>query len=142
MGSKKTTEQNFGLSVISLPRPGWAFSSGEYRMQSTAKGMFLILALVLLGVSAGPAQARFFVGFGFYPGFYRPYPVFYRPYLVPPPPPPPVYVAPRPAVIVERRPVVVEPPPVVYRSVHYRYSRPVVWHHRHRVVHRRFCRCQ
>ena len=99
-----------------------------------AKVLLVTLALGLVGFGAAPAQARFFVGPGFYPGFYRPLPVFYRPYLVPPPPPPPVYVAPRPAIIVE-------PSPVVYRSVQYRYSRPVVWHHRHRVVHRRFCRC-
>ena len=103
-------------------------------MRTIPKVLLVIVAFVLIGLSAAPAQARFFVGFG-YPSFYRAYPVFYRPYLVPPPPPPPVYVAPRPAVIVE-------PPPVVYRSVSYRYSRPVVWHHRHRVVHRRFCRCR
>jgi hypothetical protein len=104
-------------------------------MRTTAKGLLLIIALALIGFSAVPAQARAFVGFGFgYPGVYRPYPVFYRPYLLPPPPPPPVFVAPRPAVIVE-------PPPVIYRSVHYGYSRPVVRYHRHRVVHRRFCRC-
>jgi hypothetical protein len=102
-------------------------------MRTTAKGLLLGLVLVLLGLTAAPAQARFFGGFG-YSGFYRPYPVFYRPYLLPPPPPPPVFVAPRPAVIVE-------PPPVIYRSVHYGYSRPVARHHRHRVVHRRFCRC-
>lgn len=100
--------------------------------------------MLLIGLSAAPAQARFFVGFGFGPGFYRPYPVFYRPYL--PPPPPPVYVAPRPAYYVAPRPIVVDRPyvverPVVYRSVSYRYSRPVVRHyahvyHRHVVAHR------
>jgi hypothetical protein len=143
-GSKKTTEQNPGISVISLPRPGWGLGAdGESSMRTVGKALLVTLALVLVGLSAAPAQARFFVGFRFgYPGFYRPYPVFYRPYFVPPPPPPPVYIAPRPAVIVERRAVVVEPPPVVYRSVSYRYSRPVVWHHRHRVVHRRFCHCR
>jgi hypothetical protein len=112
-------------------------------MSTRAKALILIVAAVLVGLSTAPAQARFFVGFGFgYPGFYRPYPVFYRPYLVPPPPPP-IYVAPQPAYYVAPRPaVVVEPPPVVYRSVHYRYSRPIVRHHRHRVVARRFCNCQ
>jgi hypothetical protein len=91
------------------------------------KALMAVLGLLLICWSAAPAQARFFVGFGFDPGFYRPYPVFYRPYLLPPPPPP-VYVAPRPAVIVER--------PVLYRSVSYRYSRPVVRHYT-RVYHRR-----
>ena len=144
MDSKKATEQNAGVSVITLPRPGLGLASdGKGLMRTMAKGLLVTLALVLVGFSAAPAQARFFFGPGFYPGFYRPFPVFYRPYFVPPPPPPPVYVTPRPAVIVEPRPpVIVEPPPVVYRSVHYRYSRPVVWHHRHRVVHRRFCNCR
>ena len=106
-------------------------------MTTTAKGLLLGLALVLIGLSAAPAQARFFVGFGYgYPGFYRPYPVFYRPYL---PPPPPVYIAPRPVYYAP--PPVVYREPVVYRSVYYRYSRPLVRQHRHRVVHRRFCRC-
>jgi hypothetical protein len=99
------------------------------------KALIFVMSLLLIGLSAAPAQARFFVGFGLgYPGFYRPFPVFYRPYL-PPPPPPPVYVAPRPAYFVEPRPNVVERP-VVYHSVSYRYSPPVVRHHHHAVTHR------
>jgi hypothetical protein len=96
-------------------------------MSTRAKALIVILAMLLVGLSAAPSQARFFGGFGFDPGFYRPYPAFYRPYLVPPPPPP-VYVAPRPAYVVER--------PVVYHSVYYRYSRPLVRRHRHIVAHR------
>ena len=58
----------------------------------TGFGRARVVAALAITLSAAPAQARFFVGFGFgYPGFYRPYyrpyPVFYRPYL----PPPPVY---------------------------------------------------
>ena len=91
---------------------------------------------MLIGLSAVPAQARFFVGFGLGdPGYYRPYPVFYRPFL-PPPPPPPVYIAPRPAYYA--------PPPVVYRETYYRYSRRVVHHYRHVAYHHvahRFCSC-
>ena len=89
-------------------------------MSTRAKALIVILAMLLVGLSAAPSQARFFAGFGFDPGFYRPYPVFYRPYLVPPPPPP--------AYVIER--------PVVYHSVYYGYSRPVVRHHRHIVAHR------
>ena len=131
-GSKKTTEQNPGISVISLPRPGWGLGAdGESSMRTVGKALLVTLALVLVGLSAAPAQARFFVGFGFgYPGFYRPYyrpyPVFYRPYI----PPPPIYVEPRPAYYVP------PPPPPVYS---YRYRRAVVRHHR-RVVHRS-CNC-
>jgi hypothetical protein len=110
-------------------------------MRATVNGLLLVIVLVLVGLSAAPAQARFFPGFGF-PGFYPPVPVFYRPYLPPPPPPPPVVIAPRPVVLAPRPAVVVEPPPVVYRTVHYSYSRPIVRHHRHRVVARRFCRCR
>jgi len=101
------------------------------------RAVILILTAVLIGLSAVPAQARFFVGFGLGdPGLYQPYPVFYRPFL-PPPPPPPVYIAPRPAYYA--------PPPVVYRETYYRYSRRVVHHYRHvvayhRVAHR-FCSC-
>lgn len=109
-------------------------------MRTIAKGLLVTLALLLVGLSAAPAQARFFVGFGFgYPGFYRPYPVFYRPYL-PPPPPPPVVIEPRP--IYYAPPPVVYREPAVYRSVYYRYSRPLVRHHRHRVVYRRSCGCR
>ena len=105
-------------------------------MRITAKALLVIVALVMLGLSAAPAQARFFGGYGFgYPGFYRPFPVFYRPYLVPPPPPPPVFIAPRPAVVVE-------PPPVIHGSVYYGYSRRIIRHHRHRVVYRRGCGCR
>ena len=86
-------------------------------MRTMPKVVILTVTAVLIGLSAVPAQARFFVGFGFGdPGFDRPYPVFYRPYL-PPPPPPPVYVEPRPAYYA--------PPPVVYRERYVAY-RPVV----------------
>jgi hypothetical protein len=105
-------------------------------MRTMFRAVILILTAVLIGLSAVPAQARFFVGFGLGdPGFYQPYPVFYRPFL-PPPPPPPVYIAPRPAYYA--------PPPVVYRETYYRYSRRVVHHYRHVAYHRvahRFCSC-
>src|SRR5438067_343200 len=102
-------------------------------MRRMAGPLIGILAALLIGLAATPAQARFFFGFGFYPGFYRPYPVFYRPYYIPPPPPPPIYVAPRPAYYA--------PPPVVYRDTYYSYRRPV-HRHRHRVVYRRGCTCR
>ena len=66
--------------------------SWKTKLISAAIGLGLALSV---GLSATPAQARFFVGFGFgYPGFYRPYPVFYRPYLLPPPPPPVIVARP------------------------------------------------
>ena len=71
--------------------------SWRTKLLTAAIGLGVALSI---GLSAAPAEARFFGGFGFgYPGFYRPYyrpyPVFYRPYI-----PPPYYVEPRPAYYV------------------------------------------
>lgn len=93
--------------------------SWKTKLISVAIGLGLAFSM---GLSATPAQARVFVGFGDRP-FYRPYPVFYRPYLLPPPPPP---------VLVARRPIVLPPPPPVYRErVIYRepvvYREPIVY---------------
>lgn len=102
----------------------------NWRVKLVSTGLAVVAALAVT-LSAAPAQARFFVGFGFGYPFYRPFPVFYRPYL-PPPPPPPIYIAPRPAYYV--------PPPAVYRETVYSYRRPV---HRHRrTVSHRTCTCK
>jgi hypothetical protein len=104
--------------------------SWRTKLLTAAIGLGVALSI---GLSAAPAQARFFVGYGFgYPGFYRPYyrpyPVFYRPYI-----PPPIYVEPRPAYYVPPPP----PPPVVYP---YRHRRSVVRHYRRATAHRS-CNC-
>src|SRR5437762_8509539 len=110
-------------------------SLGEVTMSWRTKLLTAAIGLgvaLSIGLSAAPAEARFFGGFGFgYPGFYRPYyrpyPVFYRPYI-----PPPYYVEPRPAYYVPP-----PPPPEVYP---YRYHRRVVRHYRRAAVHRS-CTC-
>src|ERR1700726_482975 len=85
----------------------WSLLARGRPMRTMPKALIVVVGMLLIELSAVPAQARFFVGFGLgYPEFYRPSPVFYRPYL-PPPPPPPVYVAPQPAYYA--------PPPVIYR---------------------------
>src|SRR5438874_13379483 len=89
-----------------------------------------VVAALTIALTATPAQARFFVGFGFGYPFYRPFPVFYRPYL--PPPPPPVYVVPRP--------VYYAPPPVAYRETETYYTRRPIHRHRRTVSHR-VCTC-